>query len=93
VSVPISLGVDVAAFVTVNATDLRGRSSDAAVQLTIGEQKVAIQSINALDDSGPSAGVDQLFFPVPLTLRGSGEVDMVVTVDGTTSNTARINIM
>ena len=93
VTVPISLGVDVVAFVTVNATGLRGRSSDAAVQLTVGGQKVAIQSINALDDNGPSAGIDQLFFPVPLSLRGSGEVDMALTVDGTISNTARINIM
>lgn len=93
VSVPISLGVDVPVFVTVNTTGLRGRSSDAAVQLTIGGQKVAIQAINALDDNGASAGIDQLFFPVPLSLRGSGEVDMVVTVDGKTSNTVRINIM
>jgi uncharacterized protein (TIGR03437 family) len=92
-SVPLVLGVDVPVFVTANATGLRGRSSDAAVQLTIGGQKVAIQSITALDDSGPTAGIDQVFFPVPLSLRGSGEVDMVITVDGTTSNTARINIM
>jgi uncharacterized protein (TIGR03437 family) len=93
VSVPISLGVDTPVFVTVNATGMRGRSSDAAVQLTIGAQKVAIQAINALDDNGPSAGIDQLIFPIPLSLRGSEEVDIVVTVDGTTSNTARINIM
>ncbi len=93
VSVPLVLGVDVPVFVTVNATGLRGRSSDDAVQLTIGGQAVHIQAINALDDSGAPAGIDQIFFPVPLSLRGSGEVDMVVTVDGTTSNTARINVM
>lgn len=93
VSVPIALGVDTPIFVTVNATGLRGRSSDAAVQLTIGGQNVQIQAINALDDNGVSAGIDQIFFPLVLSLRGSGEVDMVVTVDGATSNTARINIM
>jgi uncharacterized protein (TIGR03437 family) len=92
-SVPISLGVDTPIFVTVNATGLRGRSSDSAVQLTIGGQAVTIQAINALDDSGASAGIDQLFFPLSLSLRGSGEVPMVITVDGTTSNTATINIM
>lgn len=93
VSVPISIGVDVPVFVTVNATGLRGRSSDAAVQMTIGGQAVTIETINALDDNGASAGIDQLFFPLSLSLRGSGEVDKIVTVDGTTSNTARINIM
>lgn len=93
VSVPIGLGIDTPIFVTVNATGLRGRSSDAAVQLTIGGQKVSIQAINSQDDNSATAGIDQLFFPLSLTLRGSGEVDMVVTVDGTTSNTARINIM
>jgi uncharacterized protein (TIGR03437 family) len=91
-SVPISLGVDTPVFVTVMATGLRGRSSDSAVHLTIGGQPVAIQAINAIDDGGSAAGIDQLFFPLPLSLRGSGEVDMVVTVDGTTSNTARINV-
>jgi uncharacterized protein (TIGR03437 family) len=92
-SVPIGLGVDTPVFVTVNATGLRGRSGDAAVHLTIAGQQVTIQTINALDDGGANAGIDQLFFPVPLSLRSSGEVDMIVTVDGTTSNTARINIM
>jgi uncharacterized protein (TIGR03437 family) len=89
-SVPISLGVDTPVFVTVVATGLRGRSSDSAVHLTIGGQPVTIQT---LDDGGSALGIDQLFFPLPLSLRGSGEVDIVITVDGTTSNTARINIM
>lgn len=93
ISVPIQLGVDTPIFVTFNATGLRGRSSDAAVKLTIGGQQVNIQAINALDDGGASAGVDQLFVPMTLSLRGSGEVDVVVTVDGTTSNTGRINVM
>ncbi len=46
-SVPIILGVDTPVFVTVNATGLRGRSSDTAVHLTIGGQQVQIQAINA----------------------------------------------
>jgi hypothetical protein len=45
-------------------------------------QNVQIQSITAFDDNGPSAGVDQLFVPIPLSLRGSGEVDVVLSVDG-----------
>jgi len=39
-SVPISLGVDTPVFVTVNATGLRGRSSDSAVHLTIGGSRL-----------------------------------------------------
>lgn len=93
VSVPLLLGVDVPVFVTANATGLRGRSSDSALHLTIGGQDVPIQAVNPQDDNGPNAGIDQIFFPVSLNLRGAGEVDMLVTVDGTTSNTARINIM
>jgi uncharacterized protein (TIGR03437 family) len=92
-SVPLAIGVDVPVFVTVNATGLRSRSNDAAVKLTIGSQSVTIQRINALDDAGSTAGIDELFFPLPLSLRNSGEVDMIVTVDGATSNTTRINVM
>ena len=92
VSVPLQLGVDVAIYVTANATGLRGRTRDRNVQLTIAGRPVYIQLIEALDDDDTSAGIDQLLFTVPLALRGSGEVDMVVTVDGATSNTARINI-
>jgi uncharacterized protein (TIGR03437 family) len=90
--VPLQLGVDVAIYVTANATGLRGRTRDRNVQLTIAGRPVYIQLIEALDDDDTSAGIDQLLFTVPLALRGSGEVDMVVTVDGATSNTARINI-
>jgi uncharacterized protein (TIGR03437 family) len=92
VSVPLQLGVDVAIFLRVNATGLRGRTRGSAVQLTIAGQPVYILSIDALDDDDDFAGVDQLTFPIPLALRGSGEVNMVIAVDGTTSNAATINI-
>ena len=38
------------------------------------------------------AGLDQVNVGLPLTLRGSGEVNVVLTVDGQTSNTVTINI-
>ena len=91
-SVPLPLGIDTPVFVTLNATGLRGRSSDSAVRLTIAGQQIRIQAINALDDDSSRAGIDQIFFPVPLTLRGAGEVDLSIGVDTATSNTARINI-
>jgi uncharacterized protein (TIGR03437 family) len=92
VSVPIQLGVDTPVFVTFNATGLRGRSGDAGVQLTVAGQQMSIQSITALDDNGAAPGVDQLLVPIPLSLRGAGEVDVTVAVDGKVSNIGRINI-
>src|SRR5204863_7563236 len=45
-SVPVDLGLDTPVFVTFYATGLRGRSSDAAVTLTIGGQTVPIRAIS-----------------------------------------------
>jgi uncharacterized protein (TIGR03437 family) len=38
------------------------------------------------------AGLDQLNVKMPQELRGSGDVDVVLTIDGRVSNAARINI-
>ncbi len=92
VGVPIDPGVDRPVTITLYATGLRGRSSDAGVTLTVGTMNVPIQSITAADDSGPLAGIDQVTFGLPLSLRGAGEVDIFLTVDGVQSNHGRINI-
>lgn len=91
-SVPIDLGIDTPTFVDLFMTGLRGRSNDSAVTLTIGSQTVAIDSITDDDDAGAAAGIDEVLVGLPLSLRGSGEVNVVISVDGKTSNTARINI-
>ncbi len=91
-SVPIALGVDTPVFVTFYTTGLRDRSSDSAVSVVIAGQSIAPQSITSQDDGSALAGIDQVLIGVPLSLRGSGEVNVVVTVDGKTSNTGRINI-
>ena len=44
------------------------------------------------DDSTALAGVDLVTVGPTLAVRGSGEADVVLSVDGKTSNTARINI-
>jgi uncharacterized protein (TIGR03437 family) len=90
--VPIDVGLDSPVFVTFYTTGLRGRSSDAAVSLTIGTQSIPIRSITADDDSSAQAGVDEIQAGLPLSLRGSGEVDVVISVDGTTSNHGTISI-
>jgi uncharacterized protein (TIGR03437 family) len=92
VSVPLQLGVDTPLFVTFYTTGLRGRSSDAGLTVTIGGQQVQVRSISAQDDSGSLAGVDLVLVGIPLSLRGNGEVDVLLSVDGRTSNTGRISI-
>jgi uncharacterized protein (TIGR03437 family) len=92
VSVPIDPGLDAPVTITLYATGIEGRSSDAGVTLTIGNTVVPIRSITSSDHTGPMPGVDQITFGLPLSLRGSGEVDIFLTVDGVNSNHARINI-
>jgi uncharacterized protein (TIGR03437 family) len=91
-SVPIDTGLDAPVFVTFYATGLRGRSSDSALSVTIGAQSIPVRSISSLDDSDTLAGIDQVLVGLPLSLRGSGEVNVMISVDGTTSNNGAINI-
>jgi len=85
--------VDTPVFVTFYATGLRGRSSDSAVSVTIGGQTIPAKSIASFDETNGLGGIDQVTVGLTLALRGAGEVDVVLTVDGKTSNTGRINIM
>jgi len=91
-SVPIDTGLDAPVYVTFYMTGLRGRSSDSALTVTIGGQSIPVRSSSSLDDSGPSAGIDQVQVILPLSLRGSGEANVAISVDGTTSNVGTINI-
>ena len=92
VSVPIDPGVDAPVTVTLYATGVRGRSALADVSLSIGGMSVPIQAITSFNDTDPLAGVDEVIFRLPLSLHGAGEVAVVLTVDGTASNAARINV-
>jgi uncharacterized protein (TIGR03437 family) len=91
-SVPISLGVDTPIFVTFYATGLRSRSSDSAASVTIGGQSIPVRSISSQDYSTALAGIDEVTIGLPLSLRNAGEVDVVLAVDATSSNTGRINV-
>lgn len=91
-SVPIDVGLDAPVFVTFYTTGLRGRSSDAAVGVTIGGQSIPIRSIASDDNSGAEAGIDEVTVGLPLSLRGSGEVDVVISAGGSSSNHGTINI-
>ena len=89
VSVPIALGVDQPVYVSFYGTGIRNRSSLGNVTVTINGVALAAQY------AGPAAnyaGLDQVNVGLPLTLRGSGEVNVVLTVDGQTSNAVTIDI-
>lgn len=88
-SVPIVLGVDTPIYVSFYGTGMRNRSNIGAVTLTI--HGVSAPVLYA----GPSpsfTGLDQVNVVLPISLRGSGESDVVLTVDGQTANTVRINL-
>ena len=89
VSVPIALGVDRPVYVSFYGTGIRNRSSPGNVTVTINGVSVPVLFAGAAPDY---VGLDQVNVGLPLTLRGSGECNVVVSVDGQTSNTVTINI-
>ena len=88
-AVPIDVGLDAPVYLSLYGTGIRGASSLDNVVVTIGSTKT--QPTYA----GPQMqvpGLDQVNVPLVLSLRGSGLVDVTVTVDGVTSNPVRLAI-
>jgi len=88
-SVPIQLGVDTPIYVTFYGTGIRNLSSLANVSVTIHGVNVPVLY------AGPTpgfTGLDQVNVALTLNLRSSGESNVVLTVDGQTSNTVTINV-
>ena len=89
VGVPIALGVDRPVYVSFYGTGIRNRSS-------LGNVTVAIHGVSLpVLYAGPApnyVGLDQVNVGLPLTLRGSGETNVVLTVDGQLSNVVTINV-
>lgn len=76
-------------YLVLYGTGIRRRSSLSAVRVTIGGIALSVDYV------GPHSrltGMDQINVRLPQVLRGRGDVDVVVTVDGRTSNVAKINI-
>jgi uncharacterized protein (TIGR03437 family) len=89
VSVPIALGVDTPVYVSFYGTGIRNRSSLANVAMTINGISVPVLY------AGPApgfTGLDQVNAGLVLNLRGSGESNVVLTVDGQAANTVTINV-
>jgi uncharacterized protein (TIGR03437 family) len=88
-SIPINLGVDTPTYLSLYGTGIRNRSSLSNVTVTINGVSVPLLYASL---QGGFAGLDQVNVALPLSLRGTGETDLVLTVDGQTANTVRVNI-
>jgi uncharacterized protein (TIGR03437 family) len=89
ISERIEVSDDRPVYVSLYGTGIRGASSLAAVKVTIGATAVPVQY------AGPQpsfAGLDQVNVRLPGSLRGQGEVDLTLVVDGLPANTVRIGI-
>ncbi|MBV8846627.1 MAG: hypothetical protein JO307_27795 [Bryobacterales bacterium] len=88
-SVPIRLGVDTPIYLSLYGTGIRNRSSLSNVQVTI--NGIAVPVLYA----GPQPdfpGLDQVNVALTLQLRGAGESNVVLTVDGQPANTVTVNV-
>ena len=70
-------------------TGFRKRTALSNVRVTVGG---IISQIDYAGTQNGFAGLDQLNIVIPSTARGSGEVDLILTVDGVTANKVRVNI-
>jgi uncharacterized protein (TIGR03437 family) len=89
VAAPISLASDTSTYLTLYGTGIRGRSALANVTVTVGTVSLPAQY------AGPTpnfTGLDQVNVLLPVSLSGSGKVNVLVTVDGQASNAVTIDI-
>jgi uncharacterized protein (TIGR03437 family) len=89
VPTPIELAPDAPVYLNLYGTGIRNRSSLAAVTVTIRDIAVPVLYAGAQPDF---AGLDQVNVPLPLELRGAGETNVLLAVDGQTANAVTINI-
>jgi uncharacterized protein (TIGR03437 family) len=88
-TVPIPVSGPGAVYLSLYGTGIRHRSSPANVTCTVGGVSVPVLYAGA---QGEYAGLDQVNVQLPGSLRGLGEADLMLTVDGQAANTVRINI-
>lgn len=76
-------------YLVLYGTGLRRRSSLSNVRVTIGGVPAEVTFLGA---HSRLAGMDQLNVKLPQELRGRGNVDVVVTIDGKSANIVTVNI-
>ncbi len=89
VSTPIDVGLDTPVYLTLYGTGIRNRTALSNVKVTIHGISVPVLYAGA---QGGFAGLDQVNVPLTLDLRGSGESNVILTVDRQSSNAVTINI-
>jgi uncharacterized protein (TIGR03437 family) len=83
------LGVDTPVYLSLYGTGIRNRSSLSNVSVTINNIGVPVLY------AGPQVqfdGLDQVNVLLSLNLRGSGESNVVLKVDGQTANIVTVNL-
>lgn len=90
VAIPIDLGPATdQVYLSLYGTGMRQRTSLDAVKVTVGGVDVPVSYAGS---QGTLIGLDQLNVLLPQELRGRGDVDVLVTVDGLTSNVVHIRV-
>ena len=90
VSVPIDLGPESdQVFLLLYGTGLRGRSALSAVSARVGGVDAPVLYAGPQNDF---QGLDQINLRLPRSLAGRGEVEIVLTADGQTSNAVRVSV-
>ena len=86
-ALPIPLSDRVTTTVRLAASGLRNAGPHAKVRVAVGRIAVPVLSFGPADD----VGRDQVTIQLPVELRGAGETDLTMTVNGALSNVARIH--
>jgi len=86
-TVAIPLSDRVGTTVRLEGTGFRHAGPHAAIRATVDDVPVPVVSFGPT----PAPGRDQLTIQLPHSLRGRGETDLVMSVDGALSNVVRIN--
>lgn len=94
VAVPIDLGPDLGSasdqvFLVLFGTGIRNRASLSSVSAKIAGEPVEVLYAG---EQGGFVGLDQVNLRVPRSLIGRGEVDVVLTINGRSTNPVRISI-
>jgi uncharacterized protein (TIGR03437 family) len=89
VAVPITLASGTSTYLTLYGTGIRGRSAIQNVTVTVGATSLPAQYAGPTPDF---TGLDQVNVLLPVSLSGSGKVNVFVTVDGQASNAVTIDI-
>ncbi len=86
-AVPIDVGVDAPVYLSLYGTGIRGAGAN--VEVMLGSTKVQAEYAGP---QGEIPGLDQVNVALPLSLRGSGVIQVTITAGGVASNPVKIAV-